>query len=310
MVIAAIYFKDKDCAHVKVCQGMSNFDHIVINGDAVLKPQCSWADETDYIVSGREVSIKGAVRKQTISHYLNRESNEEMSFFNYHEAVKSFYNEEGEYKDLESEYMCRKFKSAYVPVYKAYYEYEDIPVAVQEGVLEIDRYCSCSGYLKSGPRRDKEDVLFLYKFNKFDFCCESVKRIMEDFGVQRLEEGERTGLKEWYRLNRKDGYKWLELCDDQYFIKNSDMFGGCDCNGYIYGSYDDVLKVEQEIFENLRKKIWKKLDGLRKMSVKRSVIDKLRSRVDSIFSDVSGNKLGKAELVGKLKELSLELKTL
>lgn len=298
MVITAIYFKDKDCSHVKITDSYNGPSHILINGQ-IIRPSYngSWNPD-DFIVEGGIKEIKAAIKRETISHYMNRETEETMSYATYHESIKSFKKENGEYKDLESEYLCRKMEQTYIPVKRTYYDYEDVAFTYREADLQPDEYCVCNGTVKREEKVDenkkyKYNYLFVFKFDKWKFCNDAVKRIMEEYGIQRVEKKDEATSREFYILH--DGqqeYKWLEFCGNEYFRNYDDQFGTrhSDKPYYIYGTYDECLKWEEAIEKDLRKRIETHLDKIRVVSIKKSAIKEIYEKMKALDKSACSNK--------------------
>lgn len=76
MTITAIYFKDENFTHVKIGYLYPNPDHLLINGTVV---EHNKAKDKDYAVEGREVVVKAGHKKTIVSHYVNRETKDEIS---------------------------------------------------------------------------------------------------------------------------------------------------------------------------------------------------------------------------------------
>ena len=290
MVITVIKFRDKNCSHVKIVDSYNGPSHLLINGE-IVRPSGngSWNPD-DFIVEGGIKEIKAAIKKETISHYMNRETEETMSYATYHESINSFKKENGEYKDLESEYLCRKMEQTYIPIKRTYYEYEDVAFTYKEAELQPDEYCICNGTVKQEEKVDehkkyKYTYQFVFKFNKWKFCNDCVKRLMEEYGIQRVEKKNETTSKEFYILHDQTGeYKWLEFCGDEYFIKYSDQFGSknSDNPDYIYGTYDECLEIEKTIEKKLRNKIEVKLDNVRVVTIKKSDIKEIFEKMKAL----------------------------
>lgn len=298
MIITVIFFRDKDCSHVKIVDSYNGPSHILINGEIVQPSGNGSWNPDDFIVDGGIKEIKAAIKRETISHYMNRETEETMSYATYHECIKSFKKENGEYKDLESEYLCRKMEQTYIPIKRTYYEYEDVAFTYKEADLQPDEYCICNGTVKKEEKVDehkkyKYTYLFVFKFNKWKFCNDCVKRLMEEYGIQRVEKEDEAASNEYYILHDKTGeYKWLEFCGDEYFLNYSDQFGKdrTDKPNYIYGTYDECLEVENAIEKKLRERIEYKLDKVRVITIKKSNIKEIYERMKALEKSACNNK--------------------
>ena len=120
MKINAIYFKDQGCWHIKITEmSFSDTGQVFrINGQNVefkaklLDSSNSYMAEHDVILADDEqLKIETGHLTSYISHYINRETQEPMSVFTYEETLKGFKNADGEYKDLDNEYLFRKMKA-------------------------------------------------------------------------------------------------------------------------------------------------------------------------------------------------------
>lgn len=291
MIISAIYFKDKECSHLKIVDSYGSPSHILINGK-VIEPSHngSWKPD-DFIVEGDVKEIKAAIKKTVVSHYMNRETEETMSVQVYEDSIKSFKNGNGDYKDLESEYLCRKMKQTYIPVNKTYYEYEDVVFIHQEADLQPDKYCRCDGVVSKDDDAKKRNF-FVYKFDKWTFCNDLVKRLMEEYGIQRVQSKNEATSNEYYILHDKAReYKWLEFCDIEYFRNYKDMFqNDYDKPTYIYGTYDDCMACENDIEKNMRNRIETYLDKIRVTSVKKSDLKAIYDGLKDLEQSAINNK--------------------
>ena len=309
MVFNAIYFKHKDCCHLKVSNAYSNVDHILINGKVTKINGYISADgdytTLDFVVEGSEVKVQVPNKKQMLSHYVNRESNEKMSKMDYDDSLKSFLNSNGDYKDLESEYLYKKMKQLYVPVYNTYYEYEDAPVQIEEGEYKHDKYTVCSGLI---TKFDDNKEHFIYRFNKWKYANDAVKEIMEELGIEKVNHPSEAKTSEFYILhNSRNDYKWLELCDREYFITNKDFFNGSDSNGYIYWSYSKVIECQKAIRDGLLKRITDYLDSIRTVRVKKSLLSEIRYGLCDLASMINNKKIKYNEVSPKIMQLSYKL---
>lgn len=312
MIISTIYFKDKGCSHLKIVDSYGGPSHILINGK-VIEPSHngSWKPD-DFIVEGEVKEIKAAIKKTVVSHYMNRETEEKMSVQVYKGSIKSFKNENGEYKDLESEYLCRKMEQTYIPVYKTYYEYEDVVFIHQEAELQPDKYCICDGVVSKDDDSKKRNF-FVYKFDKWSFCNDVVKRIMEEYGIQRVQSKNEAASNEYYILHDSQReYKWLEFCGREYFRNYEDQFGKCstDKKFFIYGTYDECLDWEKNIEEDLRKRIDCYLDNVRVVSIKKSDIEKLKEKYKEVIKVAEDKNVNRRDLNTKIHLFSYTMEEL
>lgn len=281
MRINAIYFTDKDVTHVKLndtksCNNYGYFHHLLINGLPVYSDTYGC---DDYILKGRLESVKAVHYKEVLSHYEHKQTGEQKSEFEYREYIKSLKDENGDYKDLESEYLCRKFESVYIPVYNKIFHEEDCAIFWQEEhPYQVDEYCVCSGLLeKSDVSNNWSPKFFLYKFDKWNFANDIVSKIMREYGISpssKLKSGE------YYSLFPKGDYKWLEFCGDEYFIRSDDMSFKKD--EYIYGSFEDVIAEEKAIKNMIESRVRRKLDDMRTAVVRRSKIAELSTELDKL----------------------------
>ena len=213
MLIYAIYFKDKDVWHVRVSSWYDynhKYNHLRINGKVVTRGENYGG--SDYTVEGRELKVEAGREYQEIQYYLNRESKEQMPVSVYKEQMASFRTPDGEYKDLESEYACRKMMQTYIPVHFTYYEYDEVPVVIEEAEFRPDKYTKCEGWIKKSDSKEVPDF-FVFRFDKRAFCNDLVKRLMEEYGVPRIEDpSKRNSADEFYALSEDtNSYRWLEL---------------------------------------------------------------------------------------------------
>ena len=306
MTIAAIYFKDKDCIHLKIKDKYNAPDHLLINGKAV---KISGLEDTDFTIEGREVKVQGAHKNTKISHYIHRENEELMSVMDYDERMKSFRNTGGEYKDLESEYMSRKMQQTYVPVYLTYYEYEDMPVFFEEAYFQPDEYTQCGGWIKKNDD-DKYPKHFVYRFNRWKFCNDLLPRLMEEYGIPRIETTKDNTLKEYYILyNKEKAYKWLEFCGREYFIRYEDMFSR-DSNkqDYVYGAYDEVKSFQESIENKLRQQIDAQLDRVRTVNIKKSELAELEERLNKLETSIDNKKKARWSIANDIHNIRFEFR--
>jgi hypothetical protein len=274
-MVNAIYFKDKDVTHLNI-DTLYDIDHFLVNGETIMPQVKNRYKGGDIIVEGRITEFKVAHKKTIVSHYMNRENGETMPIMRYIDTIASFKNENGEYKDLDSEYLCRKMEQQYVAVSRTYFEYEDVAFQYIDAELQPDDYVRCEGIIKENPTKyinglpSKRERFFLYKFSKWRFCCDLIVRLMEEYGIVRVKEDAKDKPREYYVLHESTSdYQWLEFCGDKYFIRNEDILSKRDnyppC---VYGTYGDCLKMEKDIEEMFRRKIETKLDNVRTISVK------------------------------------------
>lgn len=305
MTITAIYFKDENFTHVKIGYLYPNPDHLLINGTIVNHNE---AKDKDYAVEGRELVVKAGHKKSFISHYLNRETGEKLSFQDYNLRLASFLNDDGGYKDLESEYMYRKMGQLYMPVRGEYFEYEDVPVVFEEAELNPDIYTRCSGRVfKSGDGEEKEGH-YIYYFDKWAFANDLIKRLMNEYGIPRFnDKSEAKGVTEFYILHDKtDEYRWLELCGSEFFLKYEDVFGSVKpyTKQICYCTYDGVRKVEGELEKRLRERIEYQLDRTRTVTVKKSSIASMRERLLDLAHTIDSNKMNRRQIVWELQSIA------
>lgn len=290
-MVNAIYFKDKDVTHLNIGY-LYGMEHFIINGEKIM-PQTKYTyNGSDIIVEGRITELKGAHKKTIVSHYMNRENGETMSVMLYNETIASFKNEDGSYKDLDSEYLCRKMEQIYVQVTRTYFEYEDIAFQYDDADLQPDQYVRCEGVVK---KKDEYKIdterFFLYKFDKWKFCCDLIVRLMEEYGIKRVKERTKDSPKECYVLHEEsNAYQWVEFCGDQYFLRHEDVFPKYERNPLlVYGSYEQCLEMEKEIEARFRKKIETELDNVRTTNIKisdlQSFYDKLKELAKSADTD-------------------------
>lgn len=281
MRINAIYFTDKDVTHVKLNDTKSSnnygyFHHLLINGLPVYSDTYGC---DDYILKGRLESVKAVHYKEVLSHYEHKQTGEQKSEFEYREYIKSLKDENGDYKDLESEYLCRKFESVYIPVYNKIFHEEDCAIFWQEEhPYKVDEYCECAGVLGNGNSDKLWPTFFLYKFDKWKFANDIVRKIMAKNNIPELAERPRN--REYFVLNNKGDYKWLEFCNNEYFITKKDM--SFDDKEYVYGSFDEVVKAERRIADSIESKVLTTLDGMRTAVVRRSKIAELSTELDKL----------------------------
>lgn len=280
MRVNAIYFTDKDVTHVKLRDSMSGnqgrVHHFLING----QPLYSETYETDdYIIRGRLESIKAVDYEKVLSHYEHRETSEKKSVFEHDEYLKGLKDANGDYKDLESEYLYRKYEASYIPVYRKVFHEEDCEIFWQEEhPYQVDEYCVCSGLLeKSDVSNNWSPKFFLYKFDKWWYANDVVQKIMREYGISPSDKLKRG---EYYRLFPKGDYKWLEFCGDEYFIKSEDMSFKKD--EYIYGSFEDVIAAENAIKNMIESRVRRKLDDMRTTIVRKSKIEELATALDDL----------------------------
>lgn len=293
MIISAIYFKDKDVCHLKIKQTY-NEDHLLVNGQVVQISGTSWKDN-DLIIQGHDVEVQRAIKHTTVSHYMNRETEEKISVVEYKDKMASFRTKSGEYKDLESEYMSRKMENMYIAVNRTYFEYEVVPVVFEEAFYNPDKYTKCAGVIKKHDS-DKYPDHFVFEFNKWEFTNDIAKCIMEEYGVPCFnsdKEAQNAGIREYYILHDINDYKWLELCGSEYFLTKDDQFGKNDKPQYIYGAYQEVLDAEKFIENNLRKKIGAKLDAVRTVNIKKSTLQDVCDKLDKICKSIGNKKMNR-----------------
>ena len=67
MIITAIYFRDKDCSHVKIVDSYNGPSHILINGEIVQPSGNGSWNPDDFIVDGGIKEIKAEIKRETIA---------------------------------------------------------------------------------------------------------------------------------------------------------------------------------------------------------------------------------------------------
>lgn len=308
MTITAIYFKDENFTHVKIGNLYPNPDHLLINGTVV---EHNKAKDKDYAVEGRELVVKAGHKESFISHYLNRETGEKLSFQDYNLRLASFKDEEGNYKDLESEYMYRKMEQLYMPVRGEYFEYEDVPVAFEEAELNPDKYTCCSGRVFKRDDSEEREGHFIYFFDKWAFANDLIKRLMEEYGIPRFnDKHDAKGVAEFYVLHDKtDEYCWLELCGDEYFLKYEDVFGRIKpYNKQIYYcTYEGVRKAEGELEKWFRERIEFQLDRKRTVTVKKSSIASMKEKLLDLAKRIDNNKMNRRQIVWEIQSIARDI---
>lgn len=305
MKVNAIYFKDKKCWHIKITEmSFSDTSQLLrINGQNVeLKPKVnpSKGYYTEYdIMTDIEGPIKVEVGTLTdyISHYMNRENQETMSVFAYEEAMRGFKNANGEYKDLDNEYLYRKMKATYIPVKNSHYTYREVSITMEIAEYKVDEYTICAGML------DKQGNFFLYEFNLRQFAEDTVRKIAKEFGIEEVAETKRTCCtSEQFKIYPpSDGYKFLEMFGQEYFIKLDELFW-CEKNivtGFIYGTLEEVRKKKKVIEDKLRHKIESEVDARRTTKVRLSQLNDWKDKLEYILLTKS---LTKDEMRDKLME--------
>lgn len=308
MTIYAIHFKDEGCYHLKIKDSYNCPDHLLVNGKVVI-PNGDIILDTDIIVEGGKLDVKAAIQKTAISHYINRESKEELSVEGYNKILTSC-KVNGSFKDLESEYLYKKTQQVYIPVHFTYYDYETAVVYIEEAELHHDKYCVCSGRVSktTGKRRDEEH--FLFKFNKWEFANDTVRRIMAEFGVIEVNNKSEGEGKEYFILH-KNNYTWLQLCRDEFFITRESFFGRIDDKDrYIYGSYDDVLKIEKDIEVRLHRYISSRLDKVRAVEVKKSSIANLKEKLNTLSKNIENRKMNRIQINRHIQSITREIEQL
>lgn len=305
MTITAIYFKDENFTHVKIGYLYPNPDHLLINGTIVNHNE---AKDKDYAVEGRELVVKAGHKKSFISHYLNRETGEKLSFQDYNLRLASFKNGDGDYKDLESEYMYKKMEQLYMPVRGEYFEYEDLPVAFEEAELNPDKYTCCSGRVFKRDDGEGKEGHFIYFFDKWAFANDTIKRLLEEYGIPRFNDThDAKGVAEFYALHDKTGeYRWLELCGDEFFLKYEDVFGSIKpYNKQIYyWTYEGVRKAEGELEKWFRERIEFQLDRKRTVTVKKSSIASMKERLLDLAKRIDNNKMNRRQIVWEIQSIA------
>lgn len=304
MTINAIYFKDENFTHIRVGYLYPNPDHLLINGRVFRHNE----PHDDYLVEGRDVVIKGAHKKTIVSHYMNRETKEEISYQEYSSRLGSFKDEEGNYKDLESEYMYKKMESLYVPVNYSFYEYEEIPVIFEEAELTPDKYSRCSGRVFTSADGKEKEGHFIFSFNKWEFANDLIKRLMEEYKIPRFtSKHEAKGVTEFYVLHDKtDEYCWLELCGNEYFLKYEDVFGRTKpCSKQIYYCvHDSIRKTEEELEKWFRERIEYQLDRTRIVTVKKSSIASMKERLLDLAKRIDNNKMNRRQIAWEIQSIA------
>lgn len=297
MKISGIHFKDKHCWHLKITDYYSSQDDslLKINNDTIqLKEQSpshySTNLEYDYIVPSDDLAVFKLEKCRVISSYINAESGEVLPLSRYEELLQSFKADNG-FKDLESEYAYKKMKQVYKPVYKEYYEEKQVPVIKEEYAYFVDKYTYCSG-------QTNDNGFFLFKFNIWEYANDTVISIMNELNVERTDN--RKTKANQYILHRLGEYQWLEFCGDEYFITNKDMFGFGDKQGFIYGTCENVEKEKESIKKNLKAKIEKKLDYYNSVSVRKSLIDKVYTKVDNLMTMINSHKGNRSTIYNEL----------
>ena len=305
MTITAIYFKDENFTHVKIGYIYPNPDHLLINGTIV---NHNVAKDKDYAVEGRELVVKAGHKKSFISYYLNRETGEKLSFQDYNARLASFKDEDGNYKDLESEYMYRKMEQLYMPVRGEYYEYEDVPVAFEEAELNPDKYTCCSGRVFKREDGEEKEGHYIYFFDKWAFANDTIKRLLEEYGIPRFnDKHEAKGVAEFYVLHDKtDEYCWLELCGDECFLKYEDVFGRMKpYNKQIYyWTYEGVRKAERELEKWFRERIEFQLDRKRTVTVKKSSIASMKEKLLDLAKRIDNNKMNRRQIAWEIQSIA------
>lgn len=304
MTISAIYFEDENFTHVKVGYLYPNPDHLLINDKVFLHNE----PHDDYIVEGRDVVVKAAHKKTIVSHYVNRENKDEISCQEYRSRLASFKDEDGNYKDLESEYMYKKTESLYVPVNYSFYEYEEIPVVFEEAELNPDKYTRCSGRVYKREDGEEKEGHFIFSFNKWEFANDTIKRLLAEYGIPRFNSKyDAKGVAEYYVLHDKtDEYCWLELCGDEYFLKYEDVFGRTKpCSKQIYYCMHDAIhKTEDELEKWFRERIEFQLDRKRTVTVKKSSIATLKEKLLDLAKRIDNNKMNRRQIVWEIQSIA------
>lgn len=306
MTITAIYFKDEGFTHVKVGYLFPNPDHLLIN-DKVFRHN---ETHDDYIVEGREVVVKAAHKKTVISHYVNRENEDKISYQEYRTRLASFKDENGNYKDLESEYMYKKTESLYVPVNYSFYEYEDVPVVFEEAELNPDKYTRCSGRVFKREDGEEKEGHFIFFFDKWAFANDLIKRLMEEYGIPRFKdkhEAKDNGVTEFYVLHDKtDEYCWLELCGDEYFLKYEDVFGRMKpyTKQIYYCTYKGVQGTEYSLEKWFRERIEFQLDRKRTVTVKKSSIASMKEKLLDLSKRIDNNKMNRRQIAWEIQSIA------
>ena len=182
-------------------------------------------------------------------------------------------------------------KQVYKPVYKEYYEEKQIPVMKEEYAYSVDKYTYCSGQTDSNG-------FFLFKFNIWEYANDTVISIMNELNMERTDN--RKTKANQYILHGLGEYSWLEFCGEEYFITNKDMFGLGDKQGFIYGTREAVEKEKAAIKENLKYKIERKLDYYNSISVRKSLIDKVHTKVDNLMTMITQRKGNRSTIYNEL----------
>lgn len=304
MTISAIYFKDENFTHVKVGYLYPNPDHLLIN-DKVFRHN---EPHDDYLVEGRDVVVKAAHKKTIVSHYVNRENKDEISCQEYRSRLASFKDEDGNYKDLESEYMYKKTESLYVPVNCSFYEYEEIPIVFEEAELNPDKYTRCSGRVYKREDGEEKEGHFIFSFNKWEFANDLIKRLLAEYGIPRFNsKHDAKGVAEYYVLHDKTNeYRWLELCGDEFFLKYEDVFGRTMpySKQIYYCMHDAIHKTEDELEKWFRERIEFQLDRKRTVTVKKSSIASMKERLLDLAKRIDNNKMNRRQIVWEIQSIA------
>lgn len=307
MKVNAIYFKDKKCWHIKITEmSFSDTSQLLrINGQNVelkakpLDSSNNYMAEHDVILADNEqLKVETGHLTSYISHYINRETQEPMSVFTYEETLKGFKNADGDYKDLDNEYLYRKMKATYIPVKNTHYTYQEHSVTKEIAEYRVDAYTVCAGML------NKHGDFFLYEFNLRQFAEDTVRKIAKELDMEEVASDQRTcQTKDQFKIYpRTESYKFLELFGQEYFIKMEDLFF-YDRNrflGYVYGTLDEVRNTKKRIEDKIRTKIKNEVDSRRTVKVRRSQLKTIKDSLNSLLT----NSLTKAEMQNKIKEIT------
>lgn len=290
MKINAIYFKDQGCWHIKITEmSFSDTGQLFrINGQNVefkaklLDSSNSYMAEHDVILTDNEqLKIETGHLTSYISHYINRETQEPMSVFTYEETLKGFKNANGEYKDLDNEYLFRKMKATYIPVNNTHYTYQECSVTKEIAEYRVDAYTVCAGML------NKRGDFFLYEFNLRQFAEDTVRKIAREFDIEEVAPDQRTcQTKDQFKIYpRTETYRFLEMFGQEYFLKMEDLFF-YDRNrflGYVYGSLVEVKNGKQRIENKIRTKIEQEVDSRRTVAVRKSKLQAIKTTLEHVL---------------------------
>lgn len=312
MKVNAIYFKDKKCWHIKFSELDCYYKDKLfrINGQNVeLKPKVI-PSEGYYAEYDIMTDTKGPIKVEIgtltdyISHYMNRENQETMSVFAYEEALRGFKDINGEYKDLDNEYLYRKMKATYIPVRNSHYTYREVSITMEVAEYKVDEYTVCAGML------NKQGNFFLYEFNLRQFAEDTVRKIAKELDIKEVASDQRTcQTKDQFKIYpRTESYKFLEMFGLEYFLKLEDLFF-YDRNrflGYVYGTLDEVRNTKKIIEDKIRTKIEYEVDSRRTVKVKRSQIEAIKDGLNILLT----KSLTKVEMQDKIKEINDDVQKL